>query len=116
MPVADFTGMTQVTNSLTAIYQAGGVTDYNQPITTTPLTSQIVKGLQFTIDLQALRDLGLQVNDVLISINGEPVFDKGLTEILELLKRNTPIILEVLRLNDFIALSCGSPCTLIANP
>ena len=102
----DSSSLTEVSDALTAIYQAGDITEYNETI-----TNLQVKGLQFTQTSTALTGLGLQLNDVLISINGQPVFEKTREQILGFLTLNTPIRLIVFRENAFITLSCGMPCT-----
>lgn len=107
--------ITEMTDALEAIYQAGGVTSYQNTIPILSVSWR-VEGLQFTKTSTALTDIGLQVNDVLISINGQPVFGKTKQEILGFLSLNTPITLSVFRANAFITLSCGKPCTLPASP
>ena len=104
--VPDSSSLIEVSDALTAIYRAGGITSYDKTI-----TNLQVKGLQFTKTSTALTDLGLQVNDVLISINGKPVFEQTREQILGFLSLNTPITLSVFRENAFITLSCGMPCT-----
>ncbi len=104
--VPDSSSLTEVSDALTAIYRAGGITSYDETI-----TNLQVRGLQFTLTSTALTDLGLQVNDVLISINGKPVFEQTREQILGFLSLNTPITLSVFRENAFITLSCGTPCT-----
>ncbi|NQW44225.1 MAG: hypothetical protein HQ462_02335 [Deltaproteobacteria bacterium] len=101
----DSSSLTEVSDALTAIYQAGDITEYNETI-----TNLQVKGLQFTKTSTALTGLGLQLNDVLISINGQPVFEKTREQISGFLTLNTPIRLSVFRENAFITLSCGMPC------
>ena len=108
--VPDSSSFTEVSDALTAIYRAGGITSYDKKIKISLITLQ-VKGLQFTKTSTALTDLGLQVNDVLISINGKPVFEQTREQILGFLSLNTPITLSVFRENAFITLSCGMPCT-----
>ncbi len=108
--VPDSSSFTEVSDALTAIYRAGGITSYDKKIKISLITLQ-VKGLQFTKTSTALTDLGLQVNDVLISINGKPVFEQTREQILGFLSLNTPITLSVFRANAFITLSCGTPCT-----
>ena len=104
--VPDSSPWSEMSDALTAIYRAGGITSYDETI-----TNLQVKGLQFTKTSTALTDLGLQVNDVLISINGKPVFEQTREQILGFLSLNTPITLSVFRENAFITLSCGMPCT-----
>ncbi len=104
--VPDSSSFTEVSDALTAIYQAGDITEYNETI-----TNLQVKGLQFTQTSTVLTGLGLQLNDVLISINDQPVFNKTKNQILGFLSLNTPIRLIVFRENAFITLSCGMPCT-----
>lgn len=108
--VPDSSSFTEVSDALTAIYRAGGITSYDKNIKISLITLQ-VKGLQFTKTSTALTDLGLQVNDVLISINGKPVFEQTREQLLGFLSLNTPITLSVFRANAFITLSCGMPCT-----
>ncbi len=103
--VPDSSSLTEVSDALTAIYQAGDITEYNETI-----TNLQVKGLQFTQTSTVLTGLGLQLNDVLISINGKPVFNQTREQILGFLTLNTPIRLIVFRENAFITLSCGMPC------